>query len=123
MMIDTIRKIFMSSDEVKQSPRYIKIVNMMVNMIGKTSGKYFVHGHSKSRGITIKMTTMMSVQEVKINLESLVNISSTPPENIKYLRLFSDVLEREILEACQNAQSKLYDKANIASNKISDAKG
>lgn len=121
MMINSIRKMFMNAPDVRSSQARVKFLDILLDTTAKYASKYFMRGTSKYSSVTLKLTPMMSLKEIKLHPEAIIDISKAPKESVEYLRIFCDVMEVEILSAYKDAQEKLYKKAEISSESLTDA--
>ncbi len=122
MMMNSLRKMFLNSSAVSNSPKHMKFLNGLLNYAEKYTDKFFMRGSSKHGSVTVKITPMMNIKEIKIYPEALIDASKAPKESMEYLRIFCDVIEKEIASAYNDAQTKLYKKAERASFDLNNAK-
>lgn len=117
MMSSTVRKIFMSNkgSSLGANPN---IMETVINIIEKNAEKIFMRGKSPTGLVTIKLTPMMSIKELKLHPEAIIDTENAPPEAMEYLRVFCNIVEKEVEKAYQNAQEKLLNKAASVSEEI-----
>lgn len=112
----------MNSPDIKNSQVRIKFLDTLLSKTAKYATKYFMRGSSKYGSVTLKLTPMMNIKEIKLHPEAIIDASKAPKESMEYLRIFCDVMEAEIMSAYNDAQAKLYKKAEISSENFTDAK-
>jgi DNA-binding protein YbaB len=121
MMMNSLRKMFMNSETIRTSPKHMKFLNGLLGYAERYADKYFMRGSSKHGSVTVKITPMMSIKEIKIYPEALIDPSKAPKESMEYLRIFCDVIEKEITSAYNDAQAKLYKKVEKSSYDLNNA--